>query len=365
MKEKVKDPRIKSLVAEVAWGRRQADILEEMVETVLRFGKDKTAIADLKLYNRAMRELRHASSVFGSYQGIRKVAVFGSARMKSDAEEYKLAREFSRRIVELDWMVITGGGDGIMGAAQEGAGAQKSFGLNIRLPFEQRANNTIHGDPKLINFRYFFTRKLHFVKETHAFVLLPGGFGTHDEGCEVLTLMQTGKSPIVPMVLFDRPNGHYWETWRRFVVNDLLEQRLISPTDLSLFKITHSVEEAVREVVQFYHNFHSYRWVKDKMVIRITHRLRDSAIEQLNRDFDTLLAADRIVQGEALPEEADDAHLAHFQRIVLTPHKRDFGTIRLLIDAINRADRVDSDNGSVAIEAPALLSASEPPAERT
>jgi uncharacterized protein (TIGR00730 family) len=363
MKEKVKDPRIKSLVAEVARGRRQAEILEEMVENVLRFGRDKTAIADLKLYNRAMRELRHASNVFGNYQGIRKVAVFGSARMKSEAEEYKLAREFSRRIVELDWMVITGGGDGIMGAAQEGAGAQKSFGLNIRLPFEQRANDTIHGDPKLINFRYFFTRKLHFVKETHAFVLLPGGFGTHDEGCEVLTLMQTGKSPIVPMVLFDRPNGHYWETWRRFVVNDLLEQKLISPTDLSLFKITHNLDDAVREVVNFYHNFHSYRWVKDRMVIRITHRLRESAIEQLNKDFDALLAADRVVQGDALPEEADDTHLAHFHRIVLTPHKRDFGTIRLLIDAINRAEREPVEEENLGLGAPALLSSSESPAQ--
>jgi uncharacterized protein (TIGR00730 family) len=364
MKEKVKDPRIKSLVAEVAQGR-QAEILEEMVETVLRFGKEKATIADLKLYNRAMRELRHASNVFGNYQGIRKVAVFGSARMKSDAEEYKLAREFSRRIVELDWMVITGGGDGIMGAAQEGAGAQKSFGLNIRLPFEQRANETIHGDPKLINFRYFFTRKLHFVKETHAFVLLPGGFGTHDEGCEVLTLMQTGKSPIVPMVLLDRPNGHYWETWRRFVVNDLLEQHLISPTDLSLFKITHSLEDTIREVVGFYHNFHSYRWVKDRMVIRITHRLRQSAIEQLNKDFDALLAADRIVQREALPEEADDRHLAHFHRIVLCPHKRDFGTIRFLIDAINRAERESEETPASPIEAPERLSASLPPAGRT
>ncbi len=347
MKAKVKDPRIKDLVAEVAQGR-QGEILEEMIETVLRFGKDKTAIADLKLYNRAMRELRHASTVFGNYQGIRKVAVFGSARTRSDAEEYKLAREFSRRMVELDWMVITGGGDGIMGAAQEGAGAAKSFGLNIRLPFEQRANETIHGDPKLINFRYFFTRKLHFVKETHAFVLLPGGFGTHDEGCEVLTLMQTGKSPIVPMVLLDRPNGHYWETWRRFVINDLLEQRLISPSDLNLFKITRGLEETIREVAQFYHNFHSYRWVKARMVIRINHRLRESAIDQLNKDFDALLAADRIVQSAALPEEADDTHLAHFHRIVLTPHKRDFGTIRLLIDAINSAER-ESD------EAPAAL----------
>jgi hypothetical protein len=177
--------------------------------------------------------------------------------------------------------------------------------------------------------------------------------------------MQTGKSPIVPMVLLDRPNGHYWETWRRFVVNDLLEQNLISPTDLSLFKITHSLEDTIREVVSFYHNFHSYRWVKDRMVIRIAHRLRQSAIDQLNRDFDALLAADRIVQREALPEEADDRHLAHFDRIVLCPHKRDFGTIRLLIDAINRAERESEETSASPIEAPESLSASLPPAGRT
>src|SRR6476619_4186906 len=242
MKERVKDPRIKSLVAEVAEGR-QAEILEEMIETVLRFGKDKTGIADLKLYNRAMRELRHASTIFGNYQGIRTVAVFGSARVKSEAEEYKLAREFSRRVVELGWMVITGGGDGIMGAAQQGAGAEKSFGLNIRLPFEQRANQTIHGDPKLINFRYFFTRKLHFVKETHAVALFPGGFGTMDEGFEVLTLMQTGKARIIPVVLVDKPGGSYWKTWYSFLGDYLLKLGLVSTDDFHLFKIVESVDE--------------------------------------------------------------------------------------------------------------------------
>ncbi len=337
MKEKVKDPRIKSLVAEVAKGR-QAEIIEDMIDTALRFGKDKTGVGELKLYNRSLRELRYASSIFGKYQGIRKVAVFGSARTRPEAEEYKLAREFAHRMVEQDWMVITGGGDGIMGAAQEGAGAEKSFGLNIQLPFEQRANEWIEGDAKLINFRYFFTRKLNFVKETHAFALFPGGFGTHDEGCEVLTLIQTGKSPIVPIVLLDRPNGHYWETWRRFVVNDLLDQKLISPSDLNLFKVTHDINAAIAEVLQFYKNFHSYRWVQKRMVIRVNKRLTEAALVKLNKDFDALLAADQITQSAALPEEADDSHLAHFHRVVLTPHRRDFGTIRLLIDAINNAE---------------------------
>ncbi len=337
MKEKVKDPRIKSLVADVAQGR-QAEIIEEMIDTALRFGKDKTGLGELKLYNRSLRELRYASSIFGKYHGLRKVAVFGSARTRPEAEEYKLAREFSRRMVSQDWMVITGGGDGIMGAAQEGAGAEKSFGLNIRLPFEQRANEWIDGDEKLISFRYFFTRKLNFVKETHAFALFPGGFGTHDEGFEVLTLLQTGKSPIVPVILLDRPNGHYWETWRRFVVNDLLDQGLISASDLHLFKVTHDLDAAIGEILQFYRNFHSYRWVQKRMVIRVNRRLTAAALAKLNEDFDSLLAADRITQCGALPEEADDAHLAHFHRIILVPHRRDFGTIRLLIDAINLAE---------------------------
>lgn len=337
MKEKVKDSRVRSLVSEVAQGR-QAELIEEMIDTVLRFGKDKTGIADLKLYSRAMRELRYASAVFGNYQGIRKVAVFGSARTSPEAEEYQLAHDFSKIMVDEDWMVITGGGDGIMGAAQKGAGAEKSFGLNIRLPFEQRANEWIQGDPKLINFRYFFTRKLNFVKETHAFALFPGGFGTHDEGCEVLTLIQTGKSPIVPLVFIDRPNGHYWETWRRFVVNDLLDQKLISPSDLNLFMVTHDIEAARAHILKFYSNFHSYRWVKERMVIRVNRRLTDAALAKLNTDFDALLAADKIIQSGPLPEEADDAELAHFHRVVLTPHRRDFGTMRLLIDAINEAE---------------------------
>lgn len=337
MKEKERDPRIKSLVADVANGK-QAELIEEMVDIALRFGRDHATVGDLKLFTRALGEMRYSARVFSKYQGIRKVAVFGSARTQPDVDEYKIAKEFSRRIVEKDWMVVTGGGDGIMGAAQEGAGAEKSFGLNIRLPFEQSANQTIHGDSKLINYRYFFTRKLNFVKETHAFALFPGGFGTHDEGFEVITLMQTGKSPIVPVVLLDRPNGHYWETWRRFVVNDLLEQKLVSPTDFHLFKVTHDVDEAIGEIMQFYRNFHSYRWVRDKMVIRIQKRLTAAAIEKLNTDFQALVAADKITQSEALPEESEDSHLAQHPRIVLIPHRRDFGAIRLFLDAINLAE---------------------------
>ncbi|MFZ4597972.1 MAG: TIGR00730 family Rossman fold protein [Terrimicrobiaceae bacterium] len=334
------DPRIKALAAEVASGK-SGDLVADMIETALKLGSDHASMAELKLMSRALREMRYAARVFARYQGIRKVAVFGSARTRPEEEEYKLARKFAATIVEKGYMVITGGGDGIMGAAQEGAGAEKSFGLNIRLPFEQRANEVIHGDPKLINFNYFFTRKLNFAKETNAFVLLPGGFGTHDEGFEVITLMQTGKMPIVPIIMLDRPNGHYWETWRRFIDNDLLDHGLVSKTDFHLFHITHDPDEAARIIVQFYKVFHSYRWVREKMVVRIQKKLSPAALETLNSRFADLLAADRIIQTDPLPEERDDLHVAGLARIVLTPHKRDFGAIRVFLDAINHAETIE------------------------
>lgn len=331
------DSRIRALADEVADGK-SAELIADLLETSLKLGRDNASIAELKLMSRALREMRYASKVFSEYHGIRKIAVFGSARTRPEAEEYKLAKLFAHKMVENDFMVITGGGDGIMGAAQEGAGAEKSFGLNIRLPFEQRTNETIHGDPKLINFNYFFTRKLNFAKETHAFALFPGGFGTHDEGCEILTLMQTGKMPIVPVVMLDRQNGHYWETWRRFIVNDLLDHGLVSPTDFHLFHITHDPDDAVNVITRFYRNFHSYRWVREKMVIRIQRRLTPAAVADLNVRFDALIAAGGIEQTPPLPEERDD--YAGLPRIVLAPHKRDFGAIRLLLDAINLAETI-------------------------
>ena len=323
---------IKELVSGVASGRK-ADFLSDMMETVMRFGIDNIPIADLKLVSRSMREMRYAATVFQKYSDVRKVAVFGSARTRADAPDFQLAREFARRIVAENFMIITGGGDGIMGAAQPGA--EKSFGLNIRLPFEQHANPVIEGDPKLIHFNYFFARKLSFVKETSAFVLFPGGFGTMDEGFEVLTLLQTGKTSIVPIILMDRPNGFYWETWRRFLDNDLLELGLISRSDFHLFTITHDIDRAVHEIKHFYKVFHSYRWVRDEMVIRINASLTLLALEKLNEQFDHLLAVGHIIQRDALPEENDDQAVADLPRLVLTPYKRDFAMLRLLINAIN------------------------------
>ena len=303
--------------------------------TALKMARDGMGTADLKLMNRSLKEMRYAAKVFAGFRERRKVCVFGSARTLPTAPEFALAEEFARRMVEHDYMVITGGGDGIMGAAQRGAGRDRSFGLNIRLPFEQRANETIHGDPKLINFNYFFTRKLNFVKETHAFALFPGGFGTMDEGFEVLTLMQTGKARIIPLVLVDRPNGTYWETWMKFIKDDLFKAGFIGPEDFHLFKIAHDVDDAVQEILHFYRIYHSARWVGDQLVVRLTQRLSESAVAELNEKFSDLLRLGQIVQGTALRPEKNEPNIAHLPRLIMTPHRRSFGRFRQLIDAIN------------------------------
>jgi uncharacterized protein (TIGR00730 family) len=335
------DELIKQLVCE--WGcSKSCELIEEMIITALKMGQDQTTTADLKLFNRSLKELRYAARVFAPYRQVHKVVVFGSARTKATEPEAKASEEFARRMYEeLGYMTITGGGDGIMGAAQRGAGRENSFGLNIRLPFEQKANEIIHGDPKLINFNYFFTRKLNFLKETHAVALFPGGFGTMDEGFEVLTLMQTGKARIIPVVMVDRPGGTYWKTWIRFLEDHLLRKGLISDDDFSLFKMCNSVDEAIAEIAQFYKNFRSYRWVGQKMVIRVRHRLAEKAIELINAAFDDVLNGHHLVQGVALPEEQNEPEIADLPRLIFTPKRKNFGRFRKLIDAINVAETVD------------------------
>jgi uncharacterized protein (TIGR00730 family) len=238
-------------------------------------------------------------------------------------------------------MVITGGGDGIMGAAQLGAGRENSFGLNINLPFEQHANVTIQGDRKLINFNYFFTRKLNFVKETHAFALFPGGFGTMDEGFEVLTLMQTGKARIIPVVLLDRPGGTYWQTWMEFLTEHLFKFGYIGPEDFHLFKIASNVDEAVTEIVRFYSVYQSARWVGEQLVIRLAKKLSGKALAELNQNFSDIVRTGEIAQGSALRQEKNEPEIWDLPRLALTPHRRSFGRFRQLIDAINASETID------------------------
>src|SRR5437899_942771 len=328
------DQRVQDLVRE--WGaNKNPELIEEMIVTALKMARDEMSVADLKLINRSLKEMRYAAKVFAHYSQFRKVVVFGSARVSSDSPEAKVAEEFGRAMVAHDYMVITGGGDGIMGAAQRGAGREHSFGLNIRLPFEQQANEVIEGDPKLINFNYFFDRKLNFVKESDAFALFPGGFGTMDETFEALTLMQTGKARIIPVVLLDRPDGNYWETWTKFVTEHLLKLGFISPEDFSFFKIVHNVREAVTEILQFYKVYQSARWVGERLVIRICDRLSKKAIIDLNDKFADIVRRVQILQASALRQEKKEREAWNIPRLILTPYRRSFGRFRQLINAIN------------------------------
>ena len=329
------DQQVRELVDSIHTAKPR-ELIEEMIVTALKMARDQTSVADLKMINRALKELRYAVRVFAPYRERRKVAVFGSARTPEDAEEFKAAESFAREMREHGYMIVTGGGDGIMGAAQRGAGRENSFGLNIRLPFEQSANETIEGDKKLVNFNYFFTRKLNFVKETHAIALFPGGFGTMDEGFEVLTLMQTGKSRIFPVVLVDKPGGTYWQTWLAFLRGHLLKLRLISEDDFNFLHHCETVECAVEHIVHFYHNYHSSRWVGGRLVLRLHRPLSQKLIEHMDTEFNDVLGSGKFLQSGALPEESGEPDIADLPRLVFLPRRRNFGRLRKVIDAVNR-----------------------------
>jgi uncharacterized protein (TIGR00730 family) len=332
------DRRIRELLAD--WGVTESpELIAEMIVTALRMGRDAVPVADLKMINRSLKELRVASKVFTPYQGVRKVAVFGSARTAPTAPEFVAAEEFALAMRKEGYMIVTGGGDGIMGAAQRGAGREHSFGLNIRLPFEQRANEIIDGDPKLVNFNYFFTRKLNFLKESHALALFPGGFGTMDEGFECLTLMQTGKARIIPMVLIDKPGGNYWKTWIDFLHDHLLKEGLVSKDDFHLFSVADDVRAAVEQIVGFYRNFHSYRWVGEQLVFRLQRPLTDQAIDRLNKEFADLFEKRPLMVTSPLKPEKNEPDTLHLPRLTCGPHRRNFGRLRQLIDGINGADQ--------------------------
>jgi uncharacterized protein (TIGR00730 family) len=328
---------IQQLIQQHGGGYESDDLVEDIIETALRLIDDKADRLDIKVITSALKELRYASKVFAPFRGRRKVTVFGSARTKPDAAEYQQAVEFGKAIVQRGFMVITGGGEGIMGAAQRGAGRDNSFGLNIRLPFEQEPNIEIAGDRKLINFKYFFTRKLCFIKESDAIVLFPGGFGTHDEGFEALTLMQTGKSQPKPLVFVDRPRGNYWKTWWRFVEDQLLDEALVSKEDLALFKVVDDVGEACAEITQFYSNYQSCRYVKDALVVRVKYPVTDNLLRTLNARFsDICLNGGQFRASGPLPEEENEPELKDLHRIVFPFNRANFGRLRSLIDVINQ-----------------------------
>ncbi|MBN2475458.1 MAG: TIGR00730 family Rossman fold protein [Pirellulales bacterium] len=297
---------------------------------------DKTSRGDLKILSRTLRELRYAFKVFTPYRGCRKVTVFGSARTESKAPAYRQAVDFGRAMAGNGWLVITGAAQGIMEAGHVGAGREHSMGLNILLPFEQIANPIIAGDHKLVHMKYFFTRKLMFVKESHAICLLPGGFGTLDEGLEVLTLLQTGKRDTVPVVFLDEPGGDYWASFQEFVKAKLLGGGMIEPEDLSLYRLTDSVEEAVAEILQFFRVYHSMRYVHENLVFRLNEPLGEELLDQINTHFQDILSEGQFTLAGPLPEEKDEPELADLPRLVFRFNRRGYGRLRSLIDCINR-----------------------------
>jgi len=318
-----------------------AESIEEFVrqikDTADKLVTDGANRGDAKLLAMAIKELRHCFRVFGKYRGIRKATVFGSARTPTDHPAYQVCVEFSRKIAEQGWMVITGAANGIMEAGHVGAGRDASFGLNIMLPFESSANPVIFGDSKLMNLRYFFTRKLAFIKESDAVVLFPGGFGTHDEAFETLTLIQTGKSHVFPIVLVDEPGGTYWTRWQQFVREDLLDRGYIGPQDLHLHKITDSPEEAVNEVVQFYKRYQSMRYIGGDLILRLRNPLSEATLEELRLNFTDILSGGTFEQCGALPAESNEPLLRDLPRLKFRFNRHDQGRLRQLIDAINRA----------------------------
>lgn len=316
--------------------RRVADLIAEIKLSADKLATDRTSRGDLKLLSRALRELRYAFKVFTPYRTRRKVTVFGSARTRPEEPSFEQAVAFGRAMAENQWLVVTGAASGIMEAGHIGAGREHSMGLNIMLPFEQYANPVIAGDTKLVHMKYFFTRKLMFVKECDAVCLLPGGFGTLDEGLEVLTLLQTGKRDMVPVVFLDAPGGEFWQDFQKFVERRLLGHGMISPEDLSLYKLTDKVEEAVAEILQFFRVYQSMRYVKNKLVFRLKERLGDELLGDINQHFSDILSGGDFTQGAALPEEKEETDQAAHTRLIFRFNRRSLGRLRQLIDAINR-----------------------------
>lgn len=315
---------------------RDADLVFEMLVSILRMGRECADRGDLKLVNSALKELRYEFLVYGPYATIPKVSIFGSARIARDDPTYIVARDFGRAMAQRNWMIITGAGPGIMEAGIEGAGADRSFGVNIQLPFEQEASPLIVGDPKLINFRYFFTRKLTFMKESKAYALLPGGFGTLDETFELLTLMQTGRSPICPVVLLEPQGTTYWDTLCDFLTEELVDKRnLISAGDLTLLRRCETVEDAVDEICHFYSRFHSIRVVGRKHVIRMNTPIDDTELEALNDEFADIVTRGSIERTGASAGEIDDDDVVDLPRIAFMFNQVHFPRLRTMIDRLN------------------------------
>lgn len=311
-----------------------AQLVFEMMTTALALAKDPISRLDRKIANTALKEMRYAFDVFAPYRNTRKATVFGSSRTAKGRPEYTLARDFARTIADRDWMIVTGAGPGIMEAGHEGAGGTRSFGVNIVLPFEATANPFIAGDPKLINFKYFFTRKLMFIKESDAFVLMPGGFGTLDEAFELLTLIQTGKSDLHPIVMLDVPGGTYWKSFDRYLREELLAFGYIDESDLNLFTYTDDIDRAVEEIEGFYRIYHSQRYVNNRLILRLNVAPSEELLASLSEEFADILEGPVVGVGPSSGEVRDN-DVVDLPRIALNFDRIHAGRLRTLINRLN------------------------------
>jgi uncharacterized protein (TIGR00730 family) len=329
------DSAFEELAAGTELSATKRELLRHMLATVFTLAHEDTDVGDLKIADAAFGEMAEAFRVFRPYRSVRKLTMFGSARTLPADPVYLLAREVASRIAGAGWMVVTGAGPGIMAAGLEGAGRAHAFGVNIRLPHEEGANPFIAQDPKLVEMRYFFTRKLMLIKESHGYVVLPGGFGTLDENFELLTLLQTGKAEPAPVVLVETPGGTYWHGWRQFVDEQLVRPGFISPDDVSLFKVANTAEEAADEVLGFYRNYHSCRWVGDLLVLRLQVMPSAAELQDLNGRFGDIVVSGSIRPVSPFPPERSGNDHLELPRVALRFDKFHFARLRLLIDALN------------------------------
>lgn len=334
----IDDRAIDGLINELARrrGSVQSDyLLREILATVVKLGMESKDKGDLKLVNNALKELRYSFKIFSPYRDIKKVIIFGSARSKNTSAEYIMAEKFSKKMTEKGYMVVTGGGGGVMEAGNKGSPKGKEFALNIRLPFEQKPNPYIDEKDKIINFKYFFTRKLIFVKETDATALFPGGFGTNDEGFEMLTLIQTGKSKPRPIVLMEPKGSTYWADWKRFINNQLVRNGYVKKEDFNLFCIVKSVEEAVRYIEDFYKVYHSIRYVSGSTILRLNKKLSAKTLKLINKEFKDILTDGEIRSSPPTEEEVQKKEFLGLPRLAMNFNLRDYGRLCELIRFIN------------------------------
>jgi len=332
------DEAIDGLINELARKASSAEteyLLREILTTAVKLGLESSDRGDLKLANNSLKELRYSFKIFSPYRDVKKVIIFGSARSRKRSAEYKMAEEFSQRLTQKGYMVVTGGGPGVMEAGNKGAKAGKDFALNIRLPFEQKPNPYIDEKDKMINFKYFFIRKLIFVKETDATALFPGGFGTNDEGFEMLTLVQTGKSKPRPIVLMEPEGSIYWRAWKRFVNDQLVKNGFIDKADINLFRIVKSVGEAVKYIEDFYRIYHSIRYVSGLTVLRLNKNISAKALHSINQEFKDILTNGEIRNSGPTEKEAQEGEFLELPRLVMNFNMRDYGRLYEMIRVIN------------------------------